>query len=393
MRIACIGAGPAGLFLAILMKQQDPAHEITVYERNSEGMTYGWGVVFWEDLLSSLKESDLQTAREIEAKAFRWVDQVFARNGTPPVTYPGRGFSMRRQQLLGILAKRARALGIDIRYGHDIDSAALPNAELIVASDGVSSSIRGHNVGQCGTKIDVGRNKYVWLGTKKVFYSFTIGFVQSHAGWIWFHAYGFDPETSTFIVECSPETWTGLGFDRFGQKESLDLLEGIFEEYLDGHPLISRSRDEAGLPWLNSRRVINGRWHTGNVVLVGDAAHTTHFTIGLGTKLAIEDSIALASHLQEHDSLEAALQAYGDQRQAAIARSQRNARLSARWFENVPRYAGLPDAQFFALLLDRRSRLMPHIPPLLNYWLKRAIRRFRQRPPPRASKFYDLRKI
>jgi 2-polyprenyl-6-methoxyphenol hydroxylase-like FAD-dependent oxidoreductase len=220
--------------------------------------------------------------------------------------------------------------------------------------------------------VRVGRNKYIWLGTSKVFDVFTFAFVRTAAGWIWCHAYAFDDDASTFIVECSPETWTGLGFERLGEDETLTLLEQLFASHLDGHPLRVKVRGTGGAPWLNFRTVTNERWHAGNTVLMGDAAHTTHFTIGSGTKLALEDAIALAANLDEGRELEQALDAYERERQVALLPAQTDARFSAQWFEDIPRYVGLDPRQFFALLHERRSPLLPGIPPPLYYRLHQA---------------------
>jgi 2-polyprenyl-6-methoxyphenol hydroxylase-like FAD-dependent oxidoreductase len=223
--------------------------------------------------------------------------------------------------------------------------------------------------------METNRNKYVWLGTTKAFDSFTFAFVHTGAGWIWFHAYSFDAGTSTCIVECSPETWEGLGFDRLSLDGSLALLERIFKHHLDGHPLIVQARD-AATPWLNFRRVTNRRWSDGNVVLVGDAAHSTHFTIGSGTTLAIEDAMVLSATLAEHEDVPTALAAYERERRAALARMQRDARNSARWFENVPRYIDQNSERFAMLLRKRRSTLLAHLPPAGYCQLYETAREF-----------------
>jgi anthraniloyl-CoA monooxygenase len=375
MRIACVGAGPAGLYLSILMKKRDPRHEVTVYERNPAGTTYGWGVVFWDDLLDDLRASDPETARDIAAQSFRWTGVLVDVEGKPAIHEPGTGYSIRRQRLFDILATRATELGVRIVYEREIDDrAGLPEADVIVAADGVGSHFRKLRGDAFGTRIAVGRNKYVWLGTTRVFEAFTFAFAHTQAGWIWFHAYAFDEKTSTLIVECSPETWAGLGFDAMPAQESLARLKRIFARHLGGEPLITQDRDETMLPWLNFRTVTNECWHAGNVALVGDAAHTTHFAIGSGTRLAMQDAISLCANLSTHAEVAAALAAYGNERKAALARPQREARFSARWFENIERYIGLDTPQFYALLQDRRSRLIPHLPPLAYYRLYKATR-------------------
>jgi 2-polyprenyl-6-methoxyphenol hydroxylase-like FAD-dependent oxidoreductase len=377
MRISCVGGGPAGLYFAILMKKRDPEHEITVFERDPAGLTYGWGVVFWDDLLGNLRDCDPESASEISQNSFRWEDQVVHVQGRPTAHMGGYGFSIRRQTLLDILANRALELGVDVQFEREVDDLSqLAGSDLIVACDGVNSGLRQLHVGQFETRVEVGRNKYIWLGTSKVFDSFTFPFVETDAGWIWFHAYGFNSDGSTFIVECPPETWTGLGFDRLGTDHSISLLEGTFARYLDSHSLMIRGRDPESMPWLNFRTVTNRKWHHDNIVLMGDAAHTTHFTIGSGTRLAIEDAISLAARLDEHDHVEPALEAYSKERQAALRLPRTRARYSARWFENVPRYIDLEPRQFAILLLRRFSRPLAHLPPRAYYRMYETARKF-----------------
>jgi 2-polyprenyl-6-methoxyphenol hydroxylase-like FAD-dependent oxidoreductase len=371
MKIVCVGAGPAGLYFAILMKARDPDQDVIVLERNPAGVTYGWGVVFWDDLLDQLYAGDPETAREISANAFRWNGELLAVDGSEPVHVGGHGYGIGRRRLLEILAARALSLGVEVRFESGVeDLSQVPEADLIAACDGAGSRLRQLPRDQFKTAIGVGRNKYIWLGTSKVFDVFTFGFVQTDAGWIWCHAYGFDADTSTFIVECSPETWTGLGFDRLGEGETLELLEELFDSHLEGHAL----RSNGAARWLNFRTLTNERWHHENVVLMGDAAHTTHFTIGSGTKLAIEDALSLAARLRDGTELQLALEAYGRERRRALLPAQSDAHFSALWFENVGRYAGLEPERLFALLHERRSPLLPRVPPAAYYRLHQATR-------------------
>ena len=389
MRILCVGAGPAGLYFAILMKQQNRDHQVTVLERNPPGVTYGWGVVFWDDLLERLQASDPPTAQAVSAHAFRWSGELLHVAGSEPVSMPGRGYGIGRQRLLDLLLERATALGVQVEFERDVeDPSQLRDADLVVGSDGVNSRIRRSEV--FGTNVHTGRNKYIWLGTSKVFDLFTFAFVPTEAGWIWCHAYGFDADTSTFIVECSPETWTGLGFDALDEAATLRLLEELFAALLDGESL----RSNGGARWLEFRTVVNENWHQGNTVLLGDAAHTTHFTIGSGTKLAVADAIELAVKLQDCRELDGALAAYEEERQRALRPAQTDARFSARWFEEIPRYADLDAPRLFALLHERRSPLLPRIPPRLYYRLHRAthevpaLRTLRRRAAPRIKALY-----
>lgn len=369
MRIACVGGGPAGLYFSLLLKLREPRHDITIFERSAPGATRGWGVVFWGDLLEELYSADPESAREIEQASFPWDNHVVELRGEQVPSSASRGYGIRRQRLLDILVRRALGSGVRIEFEHEVTTPAqLPAADLIVACDGVSSRIRQQTKG-IRTDVHVGSNKYIWLGTDKVFESFTFPFIQTDSGWIWAHAYGVDAESSTFIVECSAETWAGLGFDAMPSKDCLSLLEKIFERQLDGHQLIGQTSGETDAQWLNFRTVTNDHWHDGKTVLAGDAAHTTHFTIGSGTKLAIEDAIALAGNVQRHRELGPALEAYEAERRAAILAPQLAAGLSAQWFEHVPRYADLKPRQFSTLLRRRRSPLLPHLSPWLYYWL------------------------
>lgn len=391
MKIVCVGGGPAGLYFSILLKERDPGQEISVLERSPAGVTYGWGVVFWDDLLDEVRAGDPVTARELHAHAFRWNGEQLAVTDREPVHLEGRGYGIGRERLLELLRQRAVGLGVDVRFETELQHRSqLPDADLVVACDGANSRLRTLLADRFEPTLVVGRNKYIWLGTSKVFDAFTFAFVETEAGWIWCHAYGFDQETSTFIVECSPETWSGLGFHRLGEVETLTLLERLFESHLEGERLRAKGRAR----WLNFRTLTNERWHHGNVVLMGDAAHTTHFTIGSGTKLALEDAIALAARLASEAPLEPALEAYERERKVALRPRQTDARFSARWFEEVPRYADLDPVRVFALMHERRSPLLPRCPPRLYYRLHRAthdveaLRKLRRWAAPRIKALY-----
>jgi 2-polyprenyl-6-methoxyphenol hydroxylase-like FAD-dependent oxidoreductase len=411
MRIACVGGGPAGLYLALLMKLRGPGDDITVFERNTVGSTQGWGVTFGRDLLRELHQSDAESAREIDRAAFRQFDQVVEIHGKQ-VLYPGGGgYGIGRQRLLGILADRATGLGVRIEFDHEVTSPSqLPAADLVVACDGVNSRMR-LEVGRFQTDVRQGGNKYLWLGTNKVFESFTYAFVPTDSGWVWAYGYGIGAGLSTFIVECSAETWARLGCDTLSTQECLSLLEKLFERQLDGHPLLGQpqpgqpqpGQPQPGQPqpgasagWLSFRTVTNRLWHDGNIVLAGDAAHTTHFTIGSGTTLAIEDAIALADNLQRyHGERKPALESYQRQRKTALLRHQSDARFSARWFESISRYVDLEPHEFSALLHGRRSPLLPYLPPRLYYRLHQAteevtvLGELRRRVGPKAKAIYS----
>jgi anthraniloyl-CoA monooxygenase len=357
MKIACVGGGPAGLYFSILMKLADPANDVTVFERNPAGVTYGWGVVFWDDLLDDLYRSDPVSAREIAASSVCWNGQEVRVGAGQPVFLGGSGFSVGRKRLLDILASRAMDLGVEVRFESPVHQPSdIGEADLVIACDGANSQVRQRYAPEFQTEVDVGRNKYIWLGTHRVFDAFTFAFEKTPAGWIWFHAYYFDRETSTCIVECSPETWEGLAFDTLGADESIRRLEEIFGAYLDGHPLINQLRGQDRIPWLNFRRISNQAWVRGNIVLMGDAAHTTHFAIGSGTRLAIQDAIGLAGKLTQHQDLGAALKAYEEDRRHDLLALQSSARNSTHWFEEVQSYIDQDAVEFGFSLWKRRGR-------------------------------------
>jgi len=353
MRITCVGGGPAGLYFAVLAKLADPAHEVTVLERNPAGVTYGWGVVFWDDLLDDLFRYDPVSARRIWDAARKWDEYEVRVPGKSLTHLAGYGFSLGRRRLLDILAERAGELGVEVRYRAEVTDC--PQADLVVVCDGARSRIRDRHADHFGTDIDVGRNKYIWLGTPHVFRTFAFGFEQTPAGWIWFHAYPFDADTSTFIVECTPETWAALEFDRLDAQRGCARIQEIFAAHLDGQPLVDHRAETGSTGWLNFRRITNQRWDHGNVVLMGDVAHTTHFAIGSGTKLAMQDAMALADAVAADDDLAVALERYEYRRKTALAPLQRAAKASSVWFEQVSDYVDLPAKQFSYALSNRRG--------------------------------------
>lgn len=365
MRVACLGGGPAGLYLAISMKVRNPAHEVTVIERNRAGDTFGWGVVFSDQTLENLRANDPASAATIADSFAHW-DNIDVAIGGETIRSSGHGFiGIGRKRLLNILQDRARALGIELLFETDFgdDLSAYGDYDLIVASDGVNSRIRTARAETFGARIDVRANKFVWLGTRRIFDAFAFLFERTEAGWIWAHAYRFDADTSTFIAECSEETWRGLGFDTMGADEARRALERIFARHLDGAPLISNMAHLRGPDaWINFRRVTCERWSDGNVVLLGDAAHTAHFSIGSGTKLALEDAIKLAEvldrpGLDDPALLRAALLDYQEVRKIEVLRIQNSARNSTEWFETLDRYTGFAPLQFAYSLLTRSQRV------------------------------------
>ena len=355
--IAVVGAGPGGLYLAISLKLRDPSLDVVVHERNRPDDTFGWGVVFSDQTLANLKANDPETAAIIEAAFVHWDDIDVHIHGRT-IRSGGHGFAgIGRQRLLTILQERARSLGVELRFQSEVaDIRALP-ADVIVAADGLNSRIRNDHPEVFGVDIDVRTNKYIWLGTKQAFDAFTFAFVKTPHGWIWAHAYQFEPGASTFIVECSEATWRGLGFDAMDQDQTCRAAEVLFADWLGGHALMSNARHLRGSAWLNFPRVACSNWRDGKIILLGDAAHTAHFSIGSGTKLAFEDAIRLAETLTEADDLDAGLAAYEAERRVEVLKLQSAARNSTEWFETIDRYVGLDPLQFTYSLLTRSQRV------------------------------------
>lgn len=398
MKIATVGAGPAGLYLSILMKQADPTHRVVVYERGARHHVRGWGMGFWggswDDLLHSLYESDPTTAERVSGSAVRWRGQTLALAGEV-LKISGIGHGIHRSTLQEILTDRALKVGVDIRFEEAVVSARqICDADVIVASDGVNSAIRENGAEGFGAKCLVGRNKFVWLGSDKLFEEFTNAFEWTECGWIWIHGYAIDAHTSVCIVECAPQTWRGLGFDTLSASDSLRLLESIFYTALNGSRLLNQGGDEEPLPWLNFRTITNHRWWSGNTVLLGDAAHTAHYSIGSGTRLALQSAIALADCLRDEKTPQLAFAAYQKRRRADVSAAQRDASFSARWLEEVDRYIAMTPREFFTLLRARRDPLLAPIPPALYYRLYAAaernpmLRRLKSQVGPKARRTY-----
>ncbi|MGP3776120.1 FAD-dependent monooxygenase [Streptomyces sp. SDT5-1] len=374
MKVVCAGGGPASLYLSILLKLRDGGRDITVYEKNPAGSTYGWGVTYWPDMLALLAEHDEVSARAIEQHSVRWRDGVAHVRDRVTTHHGDEGYAVGRHRLLELLAERATSLGVDVRFGQPAPDADTDlDADLIVAGDGSRSTLRERHKEHFGTQVALGNNRFIWLGTTRVFRSFTFAFVETDHGWLWCYAYGFDGTHSTCIVECSPATWTGLGLDTMERSVALKLLEGLFVDVLEGHPLIGRTDTDGPSQWQRFRTVTNRVWSRDNLVLLGDAAHTTHYSIGAGTTLAMQDAMALADALSEPGSLPAALGRYERVRRRELLPVQSGARHSAHWYENLTRYIHLEPHQMFALLGQRHSPLLPYVPPQLYYRMDRAV--------------------
>jgi anthraniloyl-CoA monooxygenase len=358
MKIACIGGGPAGLYFAIAMKLRNSDCEIDIYERNKAGDTFGWGVVFSDQTMENLAATDPKSAQSIADSLAHWDDiDVHFKGETQ--SSGGHGFcGIGRKRLLNILQDRAAELGVNLHFEAEINPAELPQADIVIAGDGINSRIRDHYADVFKPDIDVRANKFVWLGTRKVFDAFTFAFVETEHGWVWAHAYRFDDDLSTFIVECSEDTWRGLGFDQMDQDETSRACEALFADQLDGHELMSNATHLRGSAWLNFRRVLCETWTHKNIILLGDAAHTAHFSIGSGTKLALEDAIMLAEVLtSKAQPIEEGLKEYQEVRTVEVLKLQSAARNSTEWFETLDRYLDFEPIQFAYSLLTRSQRI------------------------------------
>ncbi|MBT3925458.1 MAG: bifunctional salicylyl-CoA 5-hydroxylase/oxidoreductase, partial [Rhodospirillaceae bacterium] len=358
MKIACIGGGAAGLYFAISMKLRDPAHEIEVIERTTPDNTFGWGVVFSDATIQNLRDNDPESAQEILDSFAHW-DDIDVHFKGQTVTSGGHGFcGIARSRMLDILQRRAVALGILITYETEVESLEpYLGYDLVVAADGINSRVRETYAKEFQPSVDVRKNRFIWLGTQHKFDAFTFIFVETEFGWVWAHAYRFDDETCTFIVEMSDDTWHASGLGKMPLQDGIEWCESLFAEHLQGDRLLNDAphpRDEA---WRIFPAISCAHWSFDNVVLMGDAAHTAHFSIGSGTKLAFEDAISLADLISEKGDLQAAFEVYEDERRLEVIKLQSAARNSTEWFEDVPRYARLEPLQFAYSLLTRSQRV------------------------------------
>jgi anthraniloyl-CoA monooxygenase len=360
MKIACLGGGPAGLYFAISMKLRDAAHDITVFERNRPDDTFGWGVVLSDETLGNLAANDAPSAEAIRKHFAYWDDIAVNYRGERTVS-TGHGFcGIGRKRLLNLLQQRALALGVTLRFETEIESGAdfARAHDLVIASDGLNSKVRGEFAQHFRPTLDVRKCKFVWLGTHQKFNdAFTFMFEETEHGLMWAHAYQFDQDTATFIVECAESTWANFGFGMMSQEESIATCEHLFAKYLGGHGLMSNARHLRGSGWLNFPRVLCETWSHQNIVLMGDAAASAHFSIGSGTKLAMESAIALAGYLHEEPGIETAFRKYEAARRTEVLRLQSASRNSLEWFENVERYLHLDPIQFTYSLLTRSQRI------------------------------------
>ncbi|MDZ4086295.1 MAG: bifunctional salicylyl-CoA 5-hydroxylase/oxidoreductase [Tabrizicola sp.] len=361
MKVLCLGGGPAGLYFAISMKLRNPSHQVTVLERNRANDTFGWGVVLSDDALGRMQKNDPQSTEAIRSNFAYWDDIAVIHDGVRTVS-GGHGFAgIGRKTLLILLQARARELGVDLQFETEFRTAEdyRKDYDLVVATDGINSLVRREYAEVFQPDIDTRLCKFVWLGTKAKFDdAFTFIFERTEHGWVWAHVYQFDADTATFIVECLPETWDAWGFADMTKEETVETCRKIFAAHLDGHELMSNAAHLRGSAvWMQFPRVICQRWYHENVVLMGDAAATGHFSIGSGTRLAMDSAIALADYLHSEPTLEGAFQRYQDERRVEVLRLQSAARNSLEWFERVERYLDMAPMQFAYSLLTRSQRI------------------------------------
>lgn len=361
MRIACLGGGPAGLYFAISMKLRDPSHEVVVIERNRANDTFGWGVVLSDDALENLEENDPKSAQAIRDHFAYWDDIAVVHDGVRTVS-GGHGFAgIGRKQMLILLQQRARELDVEMRFETEFDTAAdfKDDFDIVVACDGINSKTRTVFAEHFQPDIDVRECQFIWLGTHQKFDdAFTFIFEKTEHGWMWAHVYQFDDNTATFIVECQQDTWDNFGFKDMSKEDIVETCRKVFEAHLGGHALISNAAHLRGSAvWMKFPRVICGKWHHENMVLMGDAAATGHFSIGSGSRLAFDSAISLAELLHSEPTIQEAFERYQDERRLEVLRLQSAARNSLEWFEQVERYLDLDPVQFNYSLLTRSQRI------------------------------------
>jgi len=401
MRIACLGGGPAGLYFAISMKLRDPSHQVSVIERNKGDDTFGWGVVLSDDALENLAANDPISAETIRSNFAYWDDIAVVHDGVRTVS-GGHGFAgIGRKAMLLLLQDRARELGVDLQFQTEARPIAEYQAEydLVVACDGLNSRVRSDLAAHFKPDIDTRQCKFIWLGTHQKFDdAFTFIFEKTEHGWMWVHAYQFDEDTATVIVECSQETWNAWGFEHMSKEDSVATCERIFAAHLGGHALMSNASHLRGSAvWINFPRVLCEKWHHENVVLMGDAAATAHFSIGSGSRLAFDSAISLATYLHSEPTMESAFERYQEERRLEVLRLQSAARNSLEWFEQVERYLDMDPVQFNYSLLTRSQRISHENLRLRDAdWLRSAEQWFQTRAgaaaePVRAPMFAPFR--
>ena len=360
MKIACIGGGPGGLYFAISIKLQNPNTEVVVIERNRPADTFGWGVVLSDETLNNLENNDPISAKKIRSNFAYWDDVALHHKGIK-LKSTGHGFcGIGRKTLLTILQERAIELEVKLQFEVEVGSASeyMKQYDIVVASDGLNSKIRNEFSEFFKPDTDLRACQFVWLGTNQKFDdAFTFIFEETKHGWIWAHAYQFDSNTATFIVECNQDTFDAFGFNNLTQSESINICQDIFKDYLDGNALMTNAKHIRGSAWIKFPRVLCEKWSHKNIVLLGDASATAHFSIGSGTKLALESAISLATNLVIEKNYKLAFEKYEDTRKLEVLRLQSAARNSVEWFEDVERYLNLDPIQLKYSLLTRSQRI------------------------------------
>ena len=354
MKINVIGGGPAGLYFAILMKKAHASHQLKIYERNGPNDTFGWGVVFSGKTLANLRAADEESHAEITRQFAAW-DNVDVVHRDSKVSIHGNSFSgIARLQLLKILQRRAEQLGVEIEFHteiHDIETLR-NDCDLLLAADGVNSTVRVRYADRLQPELDLRANRYIWYGTNQLFHGLTLTFRENDAGVFAAHSYKFNPTTSTFIVECDPQTWSNTGFERMSDEDTREYLSNVFARDLQGHKLLSNNSK-----WINFLLVKNRNWFFENAVLIGDALHTAHFSIGSGTKLAMEDAIALSESFQQSAGVSEALTHFETTRRPVIEDYQAAAFESMVWFENARDSMHLSPLELAYTLMTRSGRV------------------------------------
>jgi anthraniloyl-CoA monooxygenase len=357
-RIVCMGGGPAGLYSAILFKKALPGADVEIFERNRPDDTFGWGVVFSDKTMGNFLEADAPSHARITEEFYHW-DDIDVHFKGETIRSGGHGFAgISRRTLLNILQRRAASLGVKQSFQHELDDT-LPfrDADLVVIAEGANSKARARLAERFAPDIDVRKCRYIWLGTTQKFSAFTFAFEKTEFGWFQIHAYQFSRDLSTVIVETREETWAAHGLDKADVDQSIAFCEKLFAAYLGNAPLLSNARHLRGSAWLNFNRVVCRHWYDGNCVLIGDAAHTAHFSIGSGTKLAMEDAISLVKHVSHAKDVASGLESYQAERSIDALRLQNAARNRMEWFENVARYENMEPLQFAYSLLSGSQRI------------------------------------
>lgn len=354
MRITIVGAGPAGLYFALLAKKQNPRHQIVVLERDPPGATYGWGIVFSDQTLSFLHEHDVPSYQSITRRFVLW-DNVDVVHREERITVRGNRFAgISRVAFLEVLRRRCEALGIELRYRQAVsDEATLPPSDLLVGADGANSVIRRAHAAAFRPSVDLRRNRYIWLGTRRIFPALTLTFRESADGVFVAHSYKFGPDTSTFIVEAVGDTWHRAGFEGMSAEATCAYLEKVFADDLEGHPLLTNDY----VKWQSFPIVSNQAWSDGHVVLLGDALHTTHFSVGSGTKAALQDAIALSEALGREPKVEAALADFTARRKPMVEALQAAAQSSLLFFEEADRRLSVHPLDLAYDLMTRSGRI------------------------------------